>query len=223
MFCHTWRMREPALSPDQQHSAISLYEGGMSAPMLAQYFAVSIDAIYYTLRHNNVPRRSPSQNSQIRFAAKPLSYELKEDLAEEDLRLKVAGVMLYWAEGYKAGERQVDFCNSDPDMMQLFRKFLSDICRVDETRLRAFIYCYEGQDIEALTSFWSERISIPREQFTKPYIKKQATPGPQGPRMIHGLVHIRYCDKKLLQQILSWIDEYRVECVGTQAVNEGTL
>lgn len=46
-----------ALSPDQQHAVISLYEGGMSPQMLAQYFAVSVGEIYRVLRNADIPLR----------------------------------------------------------------------------------------------------------------------------------------------------------------------
>ncbi|KND50937.1 MAG: hypothetical protein AB202_00830 [Parcubacteria bacterium C7867-007] len=213
-----------ALTLTQQCSAIKLYQGGMSAPMIAKHFLVSTDAIYYTLRHHNIPRRSPSMNSAIWFAAKPLSYELKKHLTYSEEQLKLAAIMLYWAEGYKVGKQTcVDFTNSDPDMLVVFLRFLREICRVDSLRIRAAMYCYEDQNVIALTQFWSELLSIPENQFTKPYVKKQVAPGRQGPRMIHGLVHIRYCDKKLLRQILNWIDEYRAECVGGRVVNYTTL
>lgn len=202
---------------------MSLYEGGMSAQMLADYFAVSIGAIYYVLRHNNIPRRTARHTNAIRFAAKPLSYEIKHPLTDTDERLKLGAIVAYWGEGYKVGKNCIDFANSDPDMALLFRRFLSEICRVDESRIRASLYCYEGQDVTALTSFWSSYLSIPKNQFIKPYVKKQSKPGPRGQRMSNGLVHVRYCDTKLLRQILAWIDEYRVECVGGGVVNRERL
>ena len=86
------------------------------------------------------------------------------------------------------------------------------------------MYLYEGQDIEEMKSFWSNFLSIPKEQFTKPYIKKKdAHVSIRGPRMIHGLVHIKYSDKKLLEQVLVWIQEYKQKCVGGGVVNRGWL
>ncbi|MDB5236962.1 MAG: hypothetical protein JWL88_64 [Parcubacteria group bacterium] len=46
-----------SLSPDQQHAVTSLYEGGMSPQMLAQYFAVSLGEIYRILRKSDIPLR----------------------------------------------------------------------------------------------------------------------------------------------------------------------
>ena len=118
--------------------------------------------------------------------------------------------MLYWAEGYKVGHI-VDFVNADAAMLIIFRRFLTEICGIDESRLRGHLYYYRDQDPETLTDHWSSLLSIPRSQFIKPYMNKAEGPGPRGHRMPMGLVHITYCDKKLLRQILSWIEEYQRE------------
>ncbi len=200
-----------ALSPDQQKEAARLYRSGLSAQQIADYFGVSIHASYYTLRSLDVARRSAQETNRIRFEAKPLSYDLKTKLTEEEKRLKMAAIMLYWAEGYKVGKGTVDFANSDPDMVVIFGKFLSEICNVDRKRVRLHLYAYEGQNIRSLKRFWADLLGLSEQAFVKPYIKKAATLGPRGPRMIHGLIHIRYSDKKLFEQIIAWIDEYRGE------------
>jgi predicted DNA-binding protein YlxM (UPF0122 family) len=202
-----------ALSKKQQKEAARLYWKGLSAQQIANHFDVSIHAVYYTLRRLKVPRRSPQETNKIRFEAKPLSYRLKTRLKKKEEELKMAAVMLYWAEGYKAGKGTVDFANSDPDMVVIFWKFLSEICRVNKERVRLHLYAYEGQDIPGLKRFWAGLIGLSEQAFVKPYIKKAATPGPRGPRMLHGLVHIRYSDKKLFEQIIVWIDEYREEMI----------
>ena len=198
-----------ALSAEQQKEAARLYRSGLSAQQVADHFKVSLDASYYALRHLKVKRRTAQETNSIRFEAKPLSYDLKTPLTKEEERLKISAIMLYWAEGYKVGRGTVDFANSDPDMVLIFWKFLSEICRVDKKRVRLHLYAYEGQDIPNLMQFWCTLLDLPKHHFIKPYIKKAATPGPRGPRMIHGLVHIRYSDTKLLRQILQWIDGYR--------------
>lgn len=206
-------VRQAALSPKQQLEAAKLYRSGLSAQQIADHFGVSIHASYYTLRSLDVPRRSAEETNRIRFEAKPLSYNIKTELTEKEKQLKMAAIMLYWAEGYKVGKGTVDFANSDPDMVVIFGKFLSEICRVDRKRVRLHLYAYEGQDIENLMRFWCKLLKLPQDHFGKPYVKKAAIPGPRGPRMVHGLVHIRYSDKKLFEQIIRWIDEYRGEMV----------
>lgn len=197
-----------ALDAEGQKKALLLYKEGLSAQQVADHLGVSIDAVYYTLRKHKVARRTVTESNKIRFDRKGLSYQILENLTPVQEELKLAALMLYWAEGYKVGKNVVDFANSDPDMAVIFKRFLVEVCQVDITRIRASLYCYQGQDIEELHIFWSKLLGIPRTQFIKPYIKESA-PGPRGPRMIHGLVHVRYCDTKLLRQILTWIDGYR--------------
>lgn len=51
-------------------------------------------------------------------------------------------------------------------------------------------------------------MSIPRKQFTKPYIRNVSTAGnKREERMKYGLVHIRYGDLKLVNKIKEWINE----------------
>lgn len=197
-----------ALTPTQQRKASELYKAGKSAQQVAEHFGVSIDAVMYALRRLGVPRRTTQESNRLRYENKELSYQVKKILTDKDESLKLAAIMLYWAEGYKAGGTTVDFANSDPDMARIFIRFLREICGVQEDKLRGYLYCYEGQNVSEIRIFWSNVLSLPESKFSKPYIKQGAS-GSRGPRMLHGLVHVRYCDKKLLKQILTWIDEYR--------------
>lgn len=116
--------------------------------------------------------------------------------------------MLYWAEGAKSFNSRnytVDFANSDPLMIKLFIKFLKNIYQIDESRLRCLIYCYPSHKTETLTNYWSKLTKIPSRQFQKPYIRKDG--GNIRDKMEHGLVHIRYSDKRLLKLILKEIKQ----------------
>lgn len=200
--------RVATLTTKQQIEASNLYLTGKSAQQVAEHFDVGIDAVMYALRKLKTPRRTTHESNRLRFEAKDLSYSIKVTLTEADQSLKLAAIMLYWAEGYKAGSTTVDFANSDPDMARVFIRFLREVCGVREDKIRGYLYCYQGQNVAAIRKYWSRVLALPESQFSKPYIKHGA-PGPRGPRMLHGLVHVRYCDKKLLKQILVWIDEYR--------------
>ncbi len=121
--------------------------------------------------------------------------------------------MLYWGEGYKGDDlnpaKQVDFANSDPEMILLFMNFLRSVYVLDEKRFRVYLYCYSNQNIPKIIKFWSKLAGIPRSQFTKPYVRSDYKV--DGRVMKHGMVHIRYCDKKLLIDIMELIGEYKKE------------
>lgn len=218
-------MRKPSISGRKVALVRRLYyEKLLAAPQIAKQLGVSLDAVYFCMRSNGFIRRTLTEENKIRFLCKPTSYRLKLRLTPSELRLKDVAVTLYWGEGYKAGGAHgVDFANSDPLMITVFLQFLRQVCRVDEQRLRVFLYCYANQKPEQLIDFWSQHTKIPKDQFTKPYVRMDFRKEKIG-KMRHGLVHIRYCDKKLLQQFLEWIKEYyNTFSAGTQAVNEDRL
>jgi hypothetical protein len=92
-------------------------------------------------------------------------------------------------------------------MIQIFLKFLRTICNIDENKLRVYLYSHSDKNIKNLLEYWNKITEIPLEQFTKPYIRKNLDPK-KSEKMKHGLIHIRYNDKKLLLVIENWIKEY---------------
>ena len=213
-----------ALTISQKKYALvkRLYEKKQySAREIALHLDVSIDAVYAFLRKHKIPRRTLVEQRRSLFARKELSFKIRSRLSENDRLLKTIGVVLYWGEGFKAERAAgVDFANSDAEMVVVFIKFLRRICGVDEKRLRVLLYCYANQDVPSLVQFWSKTTDIPHAQFTKPYVRKDFRLGKEG-KMPHGLVHIRYCDKKLLNLLREWIKEYK--CVGGGVVNRSRL
>ena len=157
------------------------------------------------MRRNNIPRRTSSETNHILFLKKPLSYEKKKTLTIAEESLYKAALMLYWAEGSKKGIHSVDIVNSDEKLILIFLKALRRIYRVDEKKLRILLYCYSNQNPKKLTNYWSKLLQIPKSQFIKPYVRKDFKEEKRGV-MPNGLVHIRYSDKRLLEQIKSEID-----------------
>ncbi len=177
-----------------------------SVKEIAGELNISFWNVYDMMRKNDIPRRDPSAANYIRYAACKPKFVINEKVSAQDNILKIAGIMLYWAEGSKGGDG-IDFANSDPEMIRIFLRFLRNICGISESRLRVYLYAYEGQNLNDLKSFWSELTQIPISQFTKPYVRK-GNANLSGRKMLKGLIHIRYHDKKLLHTVLSWIKYY---------------
>jgi hypothetical protein len=164
------------------------------------------------MRRNKLERRKKEESNSIRYERSKPSFKLKKINNEKLRTLKTIGVMLYWGEGYKSGKgAMVDFANSDKDMIILFLEFLRNICGVDEKRLRVYSYFYANQNVNENINYWSKITEISKSQFTKPYIRKDFDKSKIN-KMPHGLIHVRYSDKKLLNLIKSWIDKYKSSC-----------
>lgn len=185
------------------------YKDKLSVQGVARELGVSIDAVFYCMRRNKLKRRRKEESNSIRYEKSEPSFKLEKIDNEKLRRLKIAGVMLYWGEGCKSDKTKVvDFANSDESMIMLFLKFLRKVCGVDEKRLRAYPYLYSNQKAKKCIEFWNKITKINKKQFTKPYIRKDYDKSKIN-KMPHGLIHIRYADKKLLNLIKSWIKEYR--------------
>ena len=160
--------------------------------------------VYGLMRRHGIPRRRGTEQNHATYKHKPKFYP-KQTLTPDDEQLRIAGTMLYLAEGAKRS-KVVDFTNSDPRLITVFLAFLRRVCGISELRLRAHLYAYADQDVECLHGFWSERTGIPRSQFIKPYVR-QLTPNVSHRKMSVGLLHVRYSDIRLFQLIQRWGEE----------------
>jgi len=176
-------------------------------------------SLYYFMEKYGIMRRNRSEAAYIAHRLKP-QFQTKTNLTTTEEELKIAGVMLYWAEGTLRGNT-VDFANSNPDMVKMFLMFLRQICGINEQRLRVYLYAYPGQNIAGIKKFWSKLTGIPLNQFTKPHIRVSSSSSSHR-KLPYGVVHIRYNDKKLLATIAHWINEYII-WAGTQVAKGGRL
>jgi len=87
--------------------------------------------------------------------------------------LLIAGTALYWAEGAKTG-RAVDFCNSDPQLINFIIKWLKECLHIKSTdlALRVGINEIHKERDEIVKKYWSEMTQIPLNQFRKTSFKK---------------------------------------------------
>ena len=184
------------------------YKQKFSVSEIARELNVGLWSVYYFMRRHGLYRRSYSEFNKVRFEKKTPSFTVRPRLQLRDKELRAAGAMLYWAEGYKSGKASfLDLANSDPEMITIFLDFLRSIFKIDESKLRVFLYCYADQNVDGLMRFWSRITKIPRKQFTKPYVRNDFRAG--GKKMKYGLIHIRYMDKKLLLELKRLIEYYK--------------
>lgn len=197
-------MPNKKITKKQELLVKKFYGDGMMGVEISTRLKISLKQVYSSLRRQKIPRKTLWEQNKILFARKPPSFSFKENLSIKERELLIAAIMLYYGEGAKTNVT-VDFANSDFRTVKLFLKFLKKICRVDEKRLRFYLYCFSDQDSEDLISYWSSQLNAERNQFTKPYVRSTLNRGNRS--MPYGVIHIRYSDKKLLQKILSLCDE----------------
>ena len=100
----------------------------------------------------------------------------------------VAGVMLYWGEGFKT-ENALGLANSDADLMRFLMRWSQ---RHLDARMefRAKLNLHAGNDEATAIIYWAEALSIPTERFNKTFIKPEGT-GHRRNHLEHGVIQVR--------------------------------
>ena len=135
--------------------------------------------------------------------------------------LKIAGALLFWAEGYKRVHNVVFFSNSDPDMIRLMMRFFREICKVTESKFRGALHIHPHLDGRKAESYWSEISGIPLKQFHK--LQTAVSKASKGKRdtLPLGTFTIVISDVRLRSQIEGWITgikKWAVSSVGRTLV-----
>lgn len=130
--------------------------------------------------------------------------------------LKLIGIALYWAEGYKRAAvrngreltcHAVALANSDPKLILLFIRFLKEVCHVPDEEINAEIRIYEHLNESELLNFWQRTTKIPRANFGKVYygISRSSIGKRPFNRLPYGTISVRVNSTNLFHKIMGWI------------------
>ena len=136
------------------------YKKGLSAIKVGENLGFSVWQVIKFMKKNNLPRRNQAETHHLAFLNSPSSFKSKTNLTNKEKKLKIAGLILYWGEGAKTTNKNVDLTNSDPLMIQFFLKMLREIYGVKEEKLKVLIYAYTNQNIKKLIDYWTEITGI---------------------------------------------------------------
>lgn len=103
--------------------------------------------------------------------------------------LVLIGAALYWAEETKSEKRvslSLVFSNSDPRMISVYMRFVREILKVNDIKIRAGIHLYPSTSITNARQFWSEVTGLPEDRF---YIVTQVSKASKNKRPINILPH----------------------------------
>ncbi len=89
----------------------------------------------------------------------------------------IAGLALYWGEGYKNTSLELGFTNSDPLMVTFFIHWLKEQYAIPSDRLilRISLNQTHAKRLSEVESYWTRITEIPLDQFTKPSLIKTAS------------------------------------------------
>jgi hypothetical protein len=138
-----------------------------------------------------------------------------ENISNRELIILAAA--LYWAEGYKRPRKshgreiighEISLTNSDPKLALAFLKCMTDICKIDISRMRVNIRIFEHMNEGATIEYWSAQLGIPKNNFTKTYVGLSRSSMGKRPfnRLPYGVIQIRINSTDLFYKVMGWIE-----------------
>jgi hypothetical protein len=216
-------------SPHEREGARRLRSEGMPYKRIAAELGVSVGSAFLWTSDIELPEAQLERNRwrglrdpeiQRRRAAAWVarSHEARRQsqadgraAAREGDWLHLAGCMLYWAEGAKA-RNALKFSNSDPRMLVLFRRFLTDALaiEIDEIVMSLNAYTNNGLPIEEIEAYWLELLELPRSSVRKHTVNHMPTSssGRAKQKLPYGVCTLRVQSTWMVQHIYGAIQEY---------------
>lgn len=177
---------------------------------------------------NGLVKRNKMQTHLAWQRARKIQGEASREIKSISKReLFLVGVVLYWAEGYKKlkvrngrsiTSHSISFTNTDPEMVQMFIRFLTDIVEISQEKITAHVRLFKHLNEEETLRYWSRVTGLPKDNFYKSsYVLSRASQGKRPyDRLPHGTLQIRVADTTKFHQIMGWIEGMRSCIVSKQ-------
>lgn len=111
----------------------------LSMMEIASELSITHATVLYWLKKHKIPRRSWSESAYVKLNPDGDPFTIPSTLTSAQRELLAAGFLLYWAEGDKTYKHGTKIGNLDSRMLQVFIKFLREVCHADENRLSVYV------------------------------------------------------------------------------------
>jgi len=119
--------------------------------------------------------------------------------------LYVAGLLLYWGEGAKTTPAATSLSNTNPSIVKFFVYWLLFILHIPKNKIHVKLHLYSDMNEKNEIDFWSRELKIPKNQFTKSYLKTSTLVGLTYKSFGHGTCNIMVYSRDLTEKIIQGI------------------
>lgn len=210
MVVRKWQLKENAI--DLRKKGLSYKEIKQFVPVSKSTLSLWLRDVFLTEKQLEILRSRYDlqlRGSKAVRAKRQAEIKIIKEAARKEIKplskdqFKIAGLMLYWAEGNKT--HSVGITNSDPKLIIFMMKWFREVCLIPEQKFKAHLHLHSGQDEKEIKNYWSKITNISLVQFGKSHIKKEGS-GHKKRILYNGTIKINICDKNLLYRIGSWIE-----------------
>lgn len=162
----------------------------------------------YDVRLRGAKANQLKRKREVEKIRKAAQKEIKKPSMEA---FRMAGTMLYWAEGNKSNH--LGITNSNPKMIVFMVRWFEKFFNIKPEQLKAHLHLHAGQDEQKVKIFWVQLTNVPENRFGKTYIKPEGT-GHRKNILYNGTIRLSFYNKDLLHKMLTWIDSYEEHITG---------
>lgn len=120
----------------------------------------SIHKVQYWLEKYQILRRSRSDANYAKYNPAGEPFQIKTNLTPQEMSLYYLALGLYWGEGGKTVSHSTRLCNSDPELINIFYKFLTTICQIKPEKIHFHLQTFKDNDINLAKNYWSKSLGI---------------------------------------------------------------
>ncbi len=130
--------------------------------------------------------------------------------------LFISGLIIYWGEGDRVSKGLVRVSNTDPLMIRLFVKFLTDICGAKKNKIKASLIIYPDIKNNQCKNFWVKNTQFSKSNFNKNILIKGRH---KTKKVGHGICNAGIPSTYLKEKIKIWLKLLPNELVSDKYYN----
>lgn len=183
---------------------IKLYiQDRLSMQQIATKLNCSVHKVQYWMDIHKIPRRSISDAVYTKNNPNGDPYTLKPIKTVEDAWLLGMGIGLHWGEGNKVNKHSVRLGNTDPELLNVYVRFLVDLCGVDKSKLKFGLQIFSDTEPVKARKFWEKELGVLESQFYKVTVTPSKAKGTYRRKNQYGVVTVYFHNRKLRDIIIA--------------------
>ena len=190
-----------------------LYNRGLSMMEVSNKLGCNYNQVVYWMKKYGIPTRSWSEATYRKRNPKGDPFKIKKPKTIEDIKLFYLGIALYLGEGDKKTKHSTKLANTDPEILNIFLKFLVSLCGVEKEKIGLEINMFDDINKEIAMAYWVKALGLDRSH-VKTVIIRKSKGGTYKKKSQYGTLTIYVSNVKLKQIINNWCEEIKNEFAG---------
>lgn len=195
------------VNQDFKSLIISKYESGCSAKEVAKEMGFSENKVNYWLNKLGIKKRSISDAIYLKANRDGDPFKVDLNVEINNPILYGLGVGLYSGEGEKVSRHHVRVANGDFRVILSFRRFLREVCKLREEKIRYSIVCFNDSNTAEVERYWLKKLELKGKVFGKIVQVPSQGRGTYRRKSVNGVCTITVSNVKLKSWIMEQINK----------------